>query len=79
MVYPNPVIGGMLNYTLLNAAVNTNLQLQLFDTEGRLVKTIFTITGSGYFSVAELAPGTYILKMTDNNDNTATRKVLIQR
>lgn len=79
VVYPNPVIGGMLNYTLLNAPANTNLQLQLFDTEGRLVKTIFTITGSGYFSVGELPAGTYILKMTDNNDNTATRKVLIQR
>ena len=78
-VYPNPVISGILNYTLLNAAANTNLQLQLFDTEGRLVKTILTITGNGYFSVSELASGTYILKMTDNNDNTITRKVLIQR
>ncbi len=79
VVYPNPVNSGVLNYTLLNAGNNSKLHLQLFDAEGRLVKTIFTVTGSGYFSTGELPQGIYILRMTDNNDNVANKKVLIQR
>ncbi len=79
VVYPNPVDNGILNYVLLNAGNNSKLHLQLFDAEGRLVKTIFTLTGNGNFSAGELTPGMYILRMTDNNDNVATKKVLIQR
>ena len=79
VVYPNPVNSGIVNYILLNAGNNSKLHLQLFDTEGRLVKTIFTVTGSGYFSTGELPPGFYILRMTDKNNNVANKKVLIQR
>ena len=79
VVYPNPVNSGILNYTLLNAGNNSKLHLQLFDADGRLVKTIFTITGSGYFSVTELSSGIYILRMTDSNDNVVNKKLLIQQ
>jgi len=79
VVYPNPVSSGILNYILLNAGNNSKLHLQLFNAEGRLVKTIFTVTGSGYFSTGELPQGIYILRMTDNNDHVANKKILIQR
>lgn len=79
VVYPNPVNSGVLHYTLLNAGNNSKLHLQLFDAGGRLVKTIFTLTGSGHFSINGLPQGMYIIRMTDDNDNVANKKVLVQR
>jgi len=63
----------------LRAGWGIPTKAELFNAEGRLVKTIFTVTGSGYFSTGELPQGIYILRMTDNNDHVANKKILIQR
>jgi len=61
-IYPNPVNGDQVNvdYTLLNGA---NFQIDIFSSQGRLIKTAVIHERKTLIEVSSLANGFYILKI----------------
>ena len=78
-VFPNPVVD-QLNVRL-NLTEATNLEVKLYDVQGKLVNTLLPkTTVSGAFSQTfpisnKLNPGVYFVRMTLGN-NTTYRKVI---
>lgn len=78
-IFPNPVVD-QLNVRL-NFPEASNLEVKLYDVQGKLVNTLLPKTSvSGAFSQAfpisnELKPGVYFVRMT-LGDNSTYRKVI---
>ncbi len=78
-VFPNPIVD-QLNVRL-NLTEATNLEVKLYDVQGKLVQTLLPIASvSGAFSQTfpisnELNPGVYFVRMTMGN-NTTYKKVI---
>ncbi len=70
-IYPNPVAGETLNIKATSGLFNGRYQLQVMDMGGRLLgKKETTINNSAQFShsVAGLAPGKYILRLSADGE-----------
>ncbi len=67
-IYPNP----SKDYISVNAHVNnpSNIQMSIFDMQGKLIWTHSYKDGAGYFNkkinIGKLVSGMYILKFQDN-------------
>ena len=73
IVYPNPT-NNMVNIALSNNTKISNIKL--FDTLGRLVKSISDIDNPKFnFEISNIA-GVYLLQITDNKGLTATRRII---
>lgn len=74
-VYPNPVAAdGLLQ---LSRALNAGESVQLFDTQGRMVKDIFETTSA--VSLDGVNAGIYILKILNGNGQSiSTQKLIVQ-
>src|SRR5690606_28806355 len=70
-VYPNPVVDSF-NVNLSSKFNANNVTVTLTDLAGRTVKTFGS---SSSYSVADLAAGVYVVKITDGK-NTETRKIV---
>ena len=74
-VYPNPVeANGMLQ---LSRALTANETVQLFDNQGRMVKSVNAATQT--VSLNGVNVGIYLLKITDSKGNAiSTQKLIVQ-
>jgi hypothetical protein len=73
-VYPNPA------HEFLTLEVNKlsleNLACHLYDPEGKMLKSTNLIESRTNISLTHLAPGIYFLKVTDNNRELKTFKII---
>lgn len=77
-IFPNPA--NDLVAIQFSGVIEDNLQVQLFDITGKLVKSSSINKGStiAYFDVQTLYNGTYIIKIT-NGENSTTRRIVIAK
>ena len=77
-IFPNPA--NDLVAIQFSGVIEDNLQVQLFDITGKLVKSSSINKGStiAYFDVQTLYNGTYIIKIT-NGKNSTTRRIVIAK
>jgi len=73
IVYPNPT-SNMVNIALSNNTKISNIKL--FDTLGRLVKSISDINNPNFNFEISGVEGIYLLQITDNKGLTTTRKII---
>ena len=73
IVYPNPT-SNKVNIALSNNTKISNIKL--FDTLGRLVKSVNDINNPNFNFEISGVEGIYVLKITDNNGLTTTRKII---
>ncbi|MBL7826139.1 MAG: T9SS type A sorting domain-containing protein, partial [Saprospiraceae bacterium] len=74
----NPVpFSGFINVSIVSGTSKI-VRAELLDTNGRLVKQTWSVSGTHLQmdSLDDLAPGTYILKLTNDQAETYIRKVL---
>ncbi|MRX40518.1 T9SS type A sorting domain-containing protein [Flavobacterium sp. LC2016-23] len=71
-LYPNPVLNGKVYISSKN---DLEKEIIVFDLLGK--KVIQTHLASKELNVADLAPGVYIIKISEENA-TATRKLIIR-
>lgn len=70
--YPNPATNGKI---FIASKSNIAKEVEIYDVLG---KKVFQITSSAKeINISSLSPGVYIIKIKEN-DNTATRKLLIK-
>jgi hypothetical protein len=74
IAYPNP------STNVLNLKVNSemihDLSYQLYDAKGTLLKKIKITGDETSISIEEIAPATYFLIVTENNNEIATFKII---
>ena len=72
--YPNPTT----NYLILHAgkAELSTLNFQLFDISGKLIESRKIISSTETIAMANLASATYFLKVTNNNNEVKTFKII---
>ncbi|MFK7933737.1 MAG: T9SS type A sorting domain-containing protein [Saprospiraceae bacterium] len=72
MAYPNPVSDEIM--VELFSALSTDAQVQLMDTNGRLIKTKKLVSGDMHerMSLEELNPGIYFIRVLRDNDSEPT-------
>lgn len=70
-IYPNPVTGD--TFSIISAHVS-KMNVAIYDSTGRLVKTISTMES---IAISELNSGIYLLKITQNNLQV-TEKLVVQ-
>ena len=77
-IYPNPAAD--LIAIQISGLVKDNLQVNLFDLSGKLIRNSTINSGStiAYFDVQSVYEGTYIIQI-ENGNNTTARKVVIVR
>ena len=73
IVYPNPT-NNMVNIALSNNTKISNIKL--FDTLGRLVKSVNDINNTDFNFEISGVEGIYLLQITDNSGLTTTRKII---
>ena len=75
--YPNPTSDFIA--IQLNGLINSELNLELIDLTGKIIKTTTINPGStiGYFDTATLYSGTYIIHIS-NDKETIIKKVMIK-
>lgn len=71
VIYPNPV-----NDTFA-VSINTS-KIEIYNVTGQLVKTFNNKFSDESLSVSDLQKGVYLVKITDNNNNQATKKFIKQ-
>lgn len=71
-LYPNPVSNGKV---YISTKEDTQKEITIFDVLGK--KVLQTQLSSKELNVSSLAPGVYIIKITENQA-TATRKLIIR-
>ena len=76
-VYPSPA-SEFITISLGNSIDNI-VDIQLFNLEGTLMKTLKNISSYQKLEVADLQEGAYFLVLTSNNQVMETRKILIAR
>ena len=72
--YPNPTTD-FLNLKVENYD-NTNLSYQLFDISGKLLETKKITGNETSINTSNLVPATYFLKVTENNKEVKTFKII---
>lgn len=70
--YPNPALDLVQVSTILNKGV-----LQLFNVEGRILKSIDFHQSNFHFSVQDITPGIYFIRLTDGKQSTKTEKIMV--
>jgi len=72
--YPNPTI----NYLTLNVEnyETVNLQYQIFDINGKLLKTIKVTDNKTQIRMSNLAPANYFVKVLDNKKEIKVFKII---
>ena len=77
-IYPNPAAD--LIAIQINGLVKDNLQVNLFDLSGKLIRNSTINSGStiAYFDVQSVYEGTYIIQI-ENGNNITARKVVVVR
>lgn len=73
VIYPNPTSG---NITLNIANTTTTFTYSLFDAQGKWVMSKNVTGAQTVIPMAELAPANYVLKLTDNNREIQSFKIL---
>ena len=67
VIYPNPAIDHItFCYPLFSSTANA--RLDLFSIDGKLLQTVKLKDITTHLSMGSLAPGLYIVKLTDNYD-----------
>ncbi len=72
-VFPNPSD----KFFEISSETLENGKAQLFDMRGNLIEEIFIEDGNGLIPTENVAPGFYLLKITDGRNFNATKKVSI--
>ncbi|MFT5753652.1 MAG: glycosidase [Flavobacterium sp.] len=71
IVYPNPVSDSFA------VSIDTR-RIEIYNVTGQLVKTFTNKFSDESLSVSDLQKGIYLVKVTDNNNNQATKKFIKQ-
>ncbi|WP_196891447.1 T9SS type A sorting domain-containing protein [Aureivirga marina] len=74
---PVDVFPSVANETI-NVRVKENVDLNIFDLSGRLIRTEAISAGVETLNVSDLTPQTYILKLSNKEGKVSTRKVVIK-
>ncbi|MDO3642345.1 discoidin domain-containing protein [Mucilaginibacter sp. L3T2-6] len=75
-VYPNPAVG-IINVAIVENAVNLTKSsapsyvLKITNSSGKVLKTITTSQATWQDNVSNLLPGTYVIDVTNNADNSS--------
>jgi hypothetical protein len=72
-VYPNPAKG---NVTVSNLSEVGGKNIHIYNTEGKVVKTIFTELDAVSFSTESLETGIYFVKVKQNNKEETVKLVI---
>lgn len=75
-VYPNPN-SGIFNVSL-DATVNSNMTVNVYNTLGELVKTVIVDTNIATVDLSDFAAGVYVVKVAVDNQ-IATRRITVSR
>ena len=75
-VYPNPSNGVFT--VALNAEKSEGMKISVYNTVGKLVKTVSADTGKANVDLTGYAPGVYMVKVSANS-YTVTRKITITK
>ncbi len=78
VIYPNPAQDAVY-YELQNGGTGVITNLQLFSTDGKLLKQLPVNNARGNFSVLDLPPGIYVLKVKDSAGKNENKKLIINR
>lgn len=70
--YPNPATNGKI---YISSKYNTAKEIAIYDVLGK--KVFQTLSSAKEINISSLTPGVYIIKIKEN-DNTATRKLIIK-
>lgn len=79
-VFPNPIYQEFK--TEFELAANTNISIDIYDIQGKIVKTLYTgLANAGKnqftFNKSNLETGTYFITITSNNQTLKNEKVII--
>jgi hypothetical protein len=78
-VYPNPAVG-VINVAIVENAVNLtkssnpSYSLKITNSSGKVLKTVTTSQATWQDNVGSLMPGTYVVDVTNNADNSSVGK-----
>jgi hypothetical protein len=78
-VYPNPT-NGALNLNILNSAStsSTVYNIKIVNATGLVIKTATSTIQTWQTNVGSLIPGSYMLQVTDNNNNLVGRGTFVK-
>lgn len=71
VIYPNPVNDSF-------ALTIETKSIEIYNITGQLVKSFKNTLSDNYLTVSDLDSGVYLVKVTDNNNNQATKKFIKQ-
>ena len=71
IIYPNPVNDAF------TVSINTK-KIEIYSVTGQLVKSFINKFSDESLSISDLQKGVYLVKIIDNNDNQATKKLIKQ-
>ncbi|MFT3679648.1 MAG: T9SS type A sorting domain-containing protein [Ferruginibacter sp.] len=77
-IYPNPA-DNVLFYELKNGSSTRNVDMCLYDIDGRLLKRFHALKSKGSIPLNSVPAGMYILAITDNSGIIHRKKVLLQK
>ncbi|MGZ3819797.1 MAG: T9SS type A sorting domain-containing protein [Mucilaginibacter sp.] len=69
-VYPNPAVSNIQLTIVPKSAVNTTYNIRVTNSTGLVVKTALIKQTQWETNVSNLLTGTYLIQVTDNNDNS---------
>ena len=69
-IYPNPSNG------IFNILAQENISIELYDVVGKLIMNQKLSIGTNSFDISNFNTGVYLLKVTNNNGNSETHKLI---
>ena len=69
-IYPNPSNG------IFNILAQENISIELYDVVGKLIMNQKLSIGTNSFDISNFNAGVYLLKVTNNNGNSETHKLI---
>jgi glucose/arabinose dehydrogenase len=73
-IYPNPTSSNKINFKS-SSVIN---KIELFSVQGQLIQQKEVNTTNGKFNINGLSTGVYLLKLTNNHQQTLTKQVIIK-
>ena len=75
-IFPNPASYNMI---IKVEKPNLNVRLEMYNLNGRKVKSLLVIDKETYLDVSDLTPGSYVVKIFNQSLEIGTQRVVINR
>lgn len=76
-LFPNPSTT-ILNITIDNYKLSSNTSAEIFDVQGKMIKTISVIAQENSVSISDLAKGQYILNVMEKNKKVVSKSFMVE-